>query len=131
MYSRSYYPTEGITPSPPENYDGVAFREAEEVKAELPYEAPDFIPEAVPEKKEETVSASALPARNKGPGIPFLSSLGLGNFSLGTIFGGDGGIFQNIGIEEILILAVAAYLIFSGSGDIECAIMLLLLLFIS
>ena len=35
-----------------------------------------------------------------------------------------------IGLEEILIIAAAAFLFFSKDGDIECALMLLVLLFI-
>ena len=35
-----------------------------------------------------------------------------------------------IGLEEILIIAAAAFLFFRKDGDIECAIMLLLLLFV-
>ncbi|MBR5449212.1 MAG: hypothetical protein IKV43_04400 [Clostridia bacterium] len=49
-----------------------------------------------------------------------------------------GGLFQNgrfslqsIGFEEILILAVAAYMLMSQEGDRMCGIMLLVLLFIS
>ncbi len=127
MYSRSYYQTEGQSPSPPENYDGTAFSEQSERPPELPYEAADFIPEP----KAEAVSSEpeSLTASAKGFSLPFLS--GSGGFSIGGLFGKEGGLLSNIGVEEILILAVAAYLIFSGSGDIECAIMLLLLLFIS
>ena len=47
--------------------------------------------------------------------IPFLSSLSL----------------PKIGTEEILIIAAAAYLFFSKDGDKECAIMLILLLFVN
>ena len=35
-----------------------------------------------------------------------------------------------IGLEEILIIAAAAFLFFRKDGDTECAIMLLLLLFV-
>ncbi len=130
MYTRNYYQTDIPQNAPPENYDGTAFREMEDIKTELPYEAPDFIPE---NHEPKTEPASATPIENtvavsRGLNIPFLS--GLGNLSLGGIFGGEGGFLSNIGIEEILIIAIAAYLLFSGSGDIECAVMLLLLLFI-
>ncbi len=124
MYSRSYYQTDTPVSQPPENYDGTAFME-ERSQRELPYEAPDFIPEEKPSPEPPAESTEAMA---KPSSIPFLS--GFSGFSLGGIFG-DGGILKNIGIEEILILAVAAYLLFSDSGDLECAIMLLLLLFIS
>ncbi len=130
LYSRSYYPKDNAPGSLPENYDGTAFSDQEAVKPELPYEAPDFIPESN-EEPAESVSSVPVGAGDsvRGFNLPFLS--GLGKLSLGGLFGGEGSIFSDFGMEEILILAVAAYLIFSGSGDIECAVMLLLLLFIS
>ena len=49
-----------------------------------------------------------------------------------------GGLFKNgrfslqsIGVEEVLIIAAAAYMLLSRDGDKECGIMLLVLLFIS
>ena len=39
--------------------------------------------------------------------------------------------YTNIGTEEILIIATAAFLFFSKGGDRECALILLLLLFIN
>ena len=50
--------------------------------------------------------------------------------TLGNLFGGTLG-FNGIGTEEILIIATAAFLFFSGDGDKECALLLLLLLFIN
>lgn len=53
------------------------------------------------------------------------------------LFGGlfDGGRLNfklpKLGVEEILILATAAFLFFSAEGDKECAILLLLLLLIN
>lgn len=38
--------------------------------------------------------------------------------------------FKKIGTEELLILALAAFLFFSRDGDRECALMLLALLFV-
>ena len=55
----------------------------------------------------------------------------------GSIFGGFSDILSRwglripkIGIEELIIIAVAAFLLFSPEGDRECSIMLLLLLFV-
>ena len=39
--------------------------------------------------------------------------------------------FQKIGTEEIILIAAAAFLFFTKNGDKECAIMLILLLFLS
>ena len=69
-----------------------------------------------PEKEDEECAEAGL-----------FGKLSLGN--LGSLLPKGFGI-KKLGGEEILILAVAAFLIFSD-GDIECAIMLILLLFIS
>lgn len=50
------------------------------------------------------------------------------------LFKGLGGLGLSVpafGTEDILIIATAAFLFFSKSGDKECAIMLLLLIFIA
>jgi hypothetical protein len=58
--------------------------------------------------------------------------------SVSGIPGFLGGLFQNgkfslqsIGVEELLIIAAAAYMLLSREGDKTCGIMLLVLLFIS
>lgn len=57
----------------------------------------------------------------------FLSGLG----GIGSLFrGGRIGEFK-IGTEELMIAAVALFLLFSKNGDKECAIMLLLTLFVT
>ena len=83
------------------------------------------------EKKEQPEAAEpvmASPRRNDG----FLSGL-LGKFNIGGLFD-CGGFFKDghlsLGTEEILIIGIALLLLFNKSGDKECAIMLLLLLFI-
>jgi hypothetical protein len=135
MYTRSYYQeNEKITV--PENYDGNAFRDdyASENKTQKPPEpqhteelrAPWDIkakenanPEAEPTvaKIQENKSISTSIFKK----IPFIDRLGGFNFFDGAF---------KFGTEEILIIGVALFLIFSKSADIECAIMLLLLLFI-
>lgn len=114
MYSRSYYADDATKLSLPENYDGTAFMEREQ-------EPPTEEVVAIPENK--TVEASA-----KGDGL--LSGLGRIPI-LSDIFGGRGLKLPNIGVEEILILATAAFLFFSKDGDKESAIILLLLLLIN
>ena len=63
----------------------------------------------------------------RAPGISsFLSEL--------PLFRGLGGLGLSVpafGTEDILIIATAAFLFFSKSGDKECAIMILLLIFIA
>ena len=59
----------------------------------------------------------------------FLSKLPFGSF-LSDIGKNSKFSLQKIGTEEILIIATAAFLFFAKEGDKECAIMLLLLLFL-
>ena len=119
MYSRNYYPEATEKISLPENYDGTAFieRSAEEPTNEILFDPAE----------EPTLEASS---RNDGllsgfGEIPILSAL----------FGSHGGSgklkMPSIGIEEILILATAAFLFFSKDGDKESALILLLLLLIN
>ena len=109
MYSRSYYP-EDTHPPLPDGYDGVAFADRIE---DIPT---DIQPQ--PEQKE-TVPTSG--------GASILSGL----FGKGGLFGIEGIKMPKIGTEEILIIATAAFLLFSKNGDKECAIILLFLLFIN
>lgn len=132
MYSRSYYPeNEGI--KIPENYDGNAFREKEikeEEKAVSNEGSPggDGVlraPWDVTERTEEVMSKADADRHGFG-GI--FDKLSLNNLT-GFLPFFKGGKFS-LGHEEILILAIAAFLLFSHGGDKECAIMLLLLLWI-
>ncbi len=125
MYSRSYYP-EGERVSLPENYDGTAFMERneaanEEAAPEVSFSESAETPVFKSDEGHESTRASA-------PfGLPILSGL----FGKGGMLGGLGLRMPNIGTEEILILATAAFLFFSKNGDRECALILLLLLFIN
>ncbi len=138
MYSRSYAVRDGV-PGVPDGYDGIAMREPEideklDTGAAIMDEAPPTEPVAVnpwersgepqgPQKEEEKESESVFSLFGKG--------------SLGNVFGGIklpfiGSIkMPKIGTEELLILAAAAYLFFSKDGDKECAIILILLLFVT
>ena len=107
MYTRSYYP-DGGKMNLPDNYDGTAFVDESAESPERHQEQSQAC--------ENTPCSSAEPLR-----IPFLSSL----------FGTGGIHIPQIGIEEILILATAAFLFFSKDGDKESAIILLLLLLVS
>ena len=121
MYSRSFYPTDEVSRDLPENYDGVAFPEHSQAVTKTETEL--FEEEkAAEEEKSASVAEVSANANGAGFNIPIFSNL----FSQGGIEN----LFSNIGVEEILILAVAAFLLFSKEGDFECAIMLILLLFI-
>ena len=126
MYSRSYYPESQDRPTLPNNYDGTAFAE----RAESQFEAEHQGPSAV--ESEDTTVFNRVDDRGGG----LLSGLGRnpilsGLFAKEGLLGGLGLSMPCIGTEEILIIATAAFLFFSKSGDRECALILLLLLFIN
>ena len=131
MYTRSYYPeSEGI--KIPENYDGNAFLKAEVKQEEksidaesLPKEEVLRAPWDVSEKAEEVIGKAELSSRGFSvffDKLPINSLTGFLPFFKGGKF--------SLGNEELLITAIALFLLFSHGGDKECAIMLLLLLWI-
>ena len=123
MYTRSYYPDGRLTL--PENYDGTTFLETSTQLS--PDDSETVFSENIEEKARQT---AFLPGNTESVGstsVPFLSGL----FGKGGLFGALNLRMPTIGTEEILIIATAAFLLFSKSGDKESAIILLLLLFIS
>ena len=114
MYSRSFYSESEDVSNLPKNYDGTA-----------------FLPPAVPhEQPRDALSEETLEVGN------IQSNSGGGFFSSLTHFPAFGELFGKLkmprfGSEEILILAVAAFLFFTKEGDKECALILLFLLFIT
>ena len=112
IYTRSYGIGEESLRLPPENYDGTAFSDRE--------------------RREDCPSAEAEPASapchghtgHGGCQSPFRIPL------LGNLFGGGDGFLSSISTEELLIIGLALFLLLSKDGDMECALMLLLLLFI-
>ena len=129
MYARSYY---GEDVSIPENYDGTAFSEQpSESEARTPRIEPvksemKFSPKE-PEPHEKNECHEECEAKPSGLfGMDFQGILG-GFFSgkrISRYFPKD------FGTEEILIIGIALFLIFSPSRDIECALLLLALVFI-
>ena len=110
MYTRSYY-TDKESIRVPQNYDGYAIEREEEEKS-----TEASLPE---EKAEEGVSTNGEGIRE---GIfAFLPRFGVNFFKNGI---------QDIGSEELLLIAVAIFLLLSKNGDMECAVMLFLLIFI-
>ena len=143
MYTRNYFSdAEALTI--PKNYDGTALRESEDIER-APLEVgrdaigdakispiadiPVFIPseEFTPEKEEkrEVSDSDGATRASLFSNFPlkgllsggFSNMLGLDKFKLGS--------------EEILIIAVAAFLFFTKGADKECAIILLLLLLVN
>ena len=123
MYSRGIYSDKGDEViSIPQNYSGSAFNEAQAIPCDI-CEMKESAEECEKEAKE-SYKASA----NESSGI--LSTIG-GYLSGHKLLDGITQRIRNIGTEEILILAIGAFLFFSKEGDKECAIMLLLLLFVA
>ena len=135
MYTRSYYPEEEKI-SIPENYVGNAFIEesapmqredtkktSNENAFTMPYNEPTGNFEAASNKAKE---------KRDGAAHGYISAL-LQKLPISNLFGKTD-FFKNprldFGTEEILIIGIALFLLFSKGGDMECAIMLLLLLLI-
>ncbi len=132
MYTRSYYDNEGVAHTLSGNYDGTALREeppelprpsptrdeGASLKAETKRSPADIDPE--PEQVAEECNAR----QDKPSGF------------FGYIQRAFDGILpkkflpDKFGLEELLIIGLAAYLFFTKSGDKEFAIMLLLLIFV-
>lgn len=123
MYTRSYDNNLGIVI--PESYNGTTFRE--EPKVDESIGGCTSAEEArCAENSEDIHSDKSAKSEPVGAFISRIIPKGfLGNFLKNDNFG-----LQKIGTEEILIIATAAFLLFSKDGDKECAIMLLLLLFL-
>ena len=123
MYSRNYYGETEEKPKLPANYDGTAFasQESGEIRDTGATEA----------------DAEAIAAHSEGVNGVSQKRGGILSGLSHTLLGGllDGGGLNikmpKIGVEEILIIATAAFLLFSKDGDVECAILLLLLLLIN
>ncbi len=128
MYTRPYTDESGIMI--PESYNGTALRESTDIPTE---EHENTAPVgAEPQKgknpwEDECEKTSKCTDDNDSPS--FFSKLNLGGFFNGIFKNGKFSL-QKIGTEEILLLAAAAFLFFSKDGDKECAVMLLILLFI-
>ena len=115
VYSRNYDTTEDF--SVPKNYDGTAFGARKEDSAPSAEPSNEGAKEAFAPPQEGGFFSSLLGK------IPFASSL--------SAFGLPAPLrMPEIHGEELLIIAVALFLLFSKNGDKECAIILLILLFV-
>ncbi len=142
MYSRSPI-SKDTQISIPENYDGTAF--AEPVAAPLentersikvvgsPSADVKMSPTGFTQEEPDTEPTFAPSQDSEEAGL--FSGLFGRLPSLGAIFGERSSLTQCIklpkfGIEELLIIGIALFLLFTKDGDKECAIMLLLLIFV-
>lgn len=126
MYTRSYDEKLGIVI--PESYGGTLLREDD-----TPGMTNDNTDEGATQSSHnpwENERVHNEEAMKSEPAFSLLNALPFRNF-FGDIFKNEKFSLQKIGTEEILIIATAAFLLFSKNGDKECAIMLLLLLFLA
>ena len=137
MYSRSYFQGDADI-SVPDNYDGTAFLSEviqsdakapriEPIKSEIKFSPKD---EACESECAETRECDECPM-DKGSGGGFLG-IDLKR-TFGSIFSGTrlaSFLPKDFGFEEILIIGIALFLLFSPERDIECALLILALVFI-
>ena len=131
MYTRSYS-DDGHGIIIPESYGGTLLREDERVISEDPSGTQAQTDEVTKnpweseKKKEKQIHKEDESVGTFSP----LSKIPFANY-LPNIFKNVNLSLQKIGTEEILLIATAAFLFFTKNGDKECAVMLLLLLFLS
>lgn len=130
MYTRSYSDDRGDMMIP-DSYGGTALFNHPQMRSDdaPPEDAREKNADA-PFENEDAIHTSSGEDDGSGyPGSSFLSKLPISGF-FSNIFKSEKFGLQKIGKEEILIIVTAAFLLFSKEGDKECAIMLLILLFI-
>ena len=143
MYARSYY---GEDVNIPENYDGTAFSEPssepelrgarlEPVKSEIKFSPKEPSKSDIkfsPDESAPDTCEKCAPCECEGKDSGGIFGIDLKGI-FGGIFSGSGLsrlLPSGIGTEEILIIGIALFLLFSPSRDIECALLLLALVFI-
>ena len=127
MYTRAYNDERGGIIIP-DSYGGTALYESASALADTGEDDEKSNKNPWEEEKDPPVSAS--PKDIETEKTSFFSKLHIPDF-LPNIFKNANFGLQKLGKEEILIIATAAFLFFSKEGDKECALMLLLLLFLS
>lgn len=146
MYTKpkSFYPEDGERVKIPEKYDGTSLLESvkDDIQSAVPpYDMPPRVAEGLSQKRDVKISptteaaednetvceASAAPVGDGG----ILSSLfGKNPFGgIKSLFGG-GDFLSSFGTEELIIVGIILFLLFSKGADKECALILGVLLFI-
>ena len=137
MYARSYFQGDADI-SVPDNYDGTAFLSEviqsdakapriEPIKSEIKFSPKD-------EARESECERSCEREECKREKVSEGGFLGIDlKKTIGSLFSGTrlaSFLPKDIGFEEILIIGIALFLLFSPERDIECALLLLALVFI-
>ena len=138
MYSRSYFQGDSEI-SVPDNYDGTVFFEnTAQQEAKTPKIEPIKVEKKVSPKSDECececdpephdCRENPHECTDRGGIFGFDFKGAFGSLFSGTRLGAF--IPKDFGIEEILIIGIALFLLFSPERDIECALLLLALIFI-
>lgn len=117
MYSRSYYATEERIQIP-EKYDGTSLIEKSTDQADRTEQDDALYRAAGDTGRSDTANQEKNPAEGNMPRV------------LGLLRIPEGGFFSDFGTEELIIIGLALFMLLSDDGDIECAVMLSILLFI-
>ncbi len=128
VYTRSFQDTDERMI--PENYDGIKFREGDVFK-ECPPDAPEACECGL--NAADVGGSEECAGRTKREREPFafgslfkrLPSILSHELPMGKYLP------KHFGTEELLIIGAALFLFFGKSSDKECAVMLILLLFVS
>lgn len=133
MYTRNYV-DDNIGVSIPQNYDGIAFgTDPGENKNTVSCAVGEkkISPVDMPQQNEEEIAPASADVENGGAFGGLIGRIGLKGLlpgPLSSILSLDK---FKIGKEELLLIGIAMFLLFSKEGDKECAIILLLLLFVN
>ena len=130
MYTRSFHSDEGI--KIPDHYNGTSLlnqapSEPSRIAKELPRGEMKISPADESIEEEECVCEAISEQRSARPSGDVLKGI----FApIGRLFPSLAAITAEFGTEEILLIGLALFLFFSDSGDRECALILLALIFI-
>ena len=124
MYTRNFYQDEEHMRIP-ENYDGTAMLERKVGGDDMINKDDSFSQVKISPGYKEQVEGKSnnYEQSNAKEEIPVFKNLFSKDLNLGSLI-------PTLGTEELLILALAAFLFFSKSGDKECALILLFLVFV-
>ncbi len=131
MYSGNYYSDDGHIKIP-DNYNGTSLLEgapSEEINTVSHIEIPKTEMKISPsdEKRDDTEEVFFNKPEPEKESLFDITSI-FKTFGIKGIHFGN--IIPKIGTEELLLIALAAFLLFSKNGDKECALLVFLLIFI-
>ena len=116
--------------SVPKNYDGTTFGIAEEEVSTRAHENKSFQNEIDEKMESEPVSYEIKKSKSDKDVFSFLHNFSLKKLPFLSSKEMLPSFIRDFGTEELLIIGVALFLIFSQAHDIESALILLVLIFI-